>query len=416
MAAPNHIPLSALLRDVKQTLVDRFLSPMWVTAEIAEIKLHASGHCYLDLVEKGTKEGIPKAQARAVIWRSHYSQIAARFTTETGQALGVGLQILASVLVSYHELYGFSLQIINIDPTFTLGDMERQRHETITRLQEEGLWELNRSQELPIVAQRIAIVSSSQAAGYRDFCKEIEHSSYAFRCTLFEASMQGVQAEESLISALTAIAAQHTDFDLVVVVRGGGSTSDLNCFNTYGLCAALARMPLPVITGIGHDKDQSVADLVAHTALKTPTAVAGWLIERLSAIDAYLQGAALQLHDAVLRTERNAALQLERMQNLLQQYAREALLRRSLQLEQHATQLPQLVRTALAREKVRLERAEEGIESRSPQAVLRMGFAIVRGGDRALRSVEELKQHPTLSIELADGSTEIQNLEFKINH
>ncbi|MBR5820367.1 MAG: exodeoxyribonuclease VII large subunit, partial [Alistipes sp.] len=336
MAAPNHIPLSALLRDVKQTLVDRFLSPVWVTAEIAEIKLHASGHCYLDLVEKGTKEGIPKAQARAVIWRNHYSQIAARFTTETGQALGVGLQILASVLVSYHELYGFSLQIINIDPTFTLGDMERQRHETITRLQEEGLWELNRSQELPIVAQRIAIVSSSQAAGYRDFCKEIERSSYAFRCTLFEASMQGVQAEESLISALTAIAAQYTNFDLVVVVRGGGSTSDLNCFNTYGLCAALARMPLPVITGIGHDKDQSVADLVAHTALKTPTAVAGWLIERLSAIDAYLQGAALQLHDAVLRTERNAALQLERMQNLSQQYAREALLRRSLQLEQHA--------------------------------------------------------------------------------
>ncbi|MBR5850468.1 MAG: exodeoxyribonuclease VII large subunit [Alistipes sp.] len=416
MVAANHIALSALLREVKQTLVDRFLSPVWVTAEIAEMKVHASGHCYLDLVEKGSREGVPKAQARAVIWRNHYSQIAARFATETGRPLAVGMQVLASVLVTYHELYGFSLQIINIDPTFTLGEMERQRHETIARLQEEGLWELNAKRELPLVVQRIALISSAQAAGYRDFCKELERAPYAFRLTLFEAAMQGMQAEESLTAALASVAARSTEFDAVVIVRGGGSTSDLNCFNTYGLCAALARMPLPVITGIGHDKDQSVADLVAHTALKTPTAVAGWLIERLSAIDAYLQGAALQLHDAVLRTERNAALQLERMQNLLQQYAREALLRRSLQLELHATQLPQLVRTALAQEKVRLERAEEGIESRSPQAVLRMGFAIVRGGDRALRSVEELKLHPTLSIELADGNTEIQNLEFKINH
>ena len=416
MTATNHIPLSTLLREVKQTLVDRFLAPVWVTAEIAELKVHASGHCYLDLVEKGSREGIPKAQARAVIWRNNYTSIAARFATETGQRLAVGMQILASVVVTYHELYGFSLQIINIDPAYTLGDMERQRQETIARLQEEGLWEMNAQRELPLVVQRIALISSAQAAGYRDFCKELERAPYAFRITLIEASMQGTQAEESLTAALATAAARSKEFDAVVIVRGGGSTSDLNCFNAYALCAAIARLPLPVITGIGHDKDQSVADLVAHTSVKTPTAAAGWLVERMSAMDGYLQGAALQLHDAVLRLERNATLRLERLCSTLQQQAREALLRATLHLEQEEKQLPELLRNGFERERLRLERAAEGVGSRNPKEILKLGFAIVRGEGRALRSVEELEQHRQLSIELADGVREIQNSASKIQN
>ena len=409
MVAANHIALSALLREVKQTLVDRFLSPVWVTAEIAEMKVHASGHCYLDLVEKGSREGVPKAQARAVIWRNHYASIAARFATETGRPLAVGMQVLASVLVTYHELYGFSLQIINIDPTFTLGEMERQRHETIARLQEEGLWELNAKRELPLVVQRIALISSAQAAGYRDFCKELERAPYAFRLTLVEAAMQGMQAEESLTAALAAVAARSAEFDAVIIVRGGGSTSDLNCFNAYGLCAAIAHMPLPVITGIGHDKDQSVADLVAHTTLKTPTAAAGWLVERMAAMEGYLQGAALQLHDAVLRLERNATLQLERLRSAVQQQAREAMLRATLHLDQAQKQFPELLHNRLEREQLRLDRAAEGVASRDPREILKLGFAIVRSEGKAIRSVEELRQKTRLSIELADGVREIQN-------
>lgn len=409
MATPNHIPLSELLREVKETLVERFMAPRWVTAEIAEIKCHASGHCYLDLVEKGSKEGIPKAEARAVIWRNNYLPIAERFTTETGQTLTAGLQILASVLVSYHERFGFSLQIINIDPAYTLGDMERQRHETIARLQEEGIWELNKQQALPPLVQRLAILSSAQAAGYRDLMKELERSPYAFRTTLFEAAMQGEQAEGSLIAALDRVAAQQEEFDAVVIVRGGGSTSDLNCFNAYRLCNYIAQFPLPVITGIGHDKDQSVADLVAHTALKTPTAVGGWLTERMATIERWLEGAALQLNDTVLRRMRSEELRLERLRSDLQQRSREGMLHARLHLEQQAAKLPEAVAHRFEREQLRLKGAVDIVESRSPQRILQLGFAIVRGGGEAIRSIEELKRHKQLQIELADGSVEIKN-------
>ena len=195
------------------------------------------------------------------------------------------------MLVSYHELYGFSLQITDIDPSYTLGDMERQRQQTIAQLQQDGVWEMNREVPMPAVVQRIAIVSSVNAAGYQDFCKELDKSPYRFRLTLFDAFMQGEAAEESIVEALCAVADRAEDFDAVVLIRGGGSRSDLNCFNAYRLCAHVAQFPLPILTGIGHDKDTSVADMVAHTALKTPTAVAGWLVERMAGIEGWLDSA-----------------------------------------------------------------------------------------------------------------------------
>lgn len=412
MAATAHITLSELQRRVKQTLVEQFAAPVWVTAEIAEMKVHASGHCYLELIEKGNRDGVPKAQARAVIWRNTYPTLAARFTTETGQPLGAGLQVLISVLVSYHELYGFSLQIINLDPAYTLGDMERQRQQTIARLQEEGVWEMNRGLALPPVVQRIAVISSAQAAGYRDFCKELARSRYAFRTRLFEAVMQGVQAEESIIEALCAVIEEEEKFDAVVIVRGGGSTGDLNCFNSYRLCSHIAQSPLPVFTGIGHDKDQSVADLVAHTALKTPTAVAGWLVERMTTVDGWLESAALQLHDCTLQAMRDHERRLERLRSELRQQSREGLLRARLRLEQEATALPELTRRLLEREQMRLTTAAQAVESRSPQAILQLGFAIVRGREGAVRSVEALMRQTHLSIELTDGTATLQNATF----
>ena len=315
----RHITLGELQRLVRQVLEERFALPLWVSAEIADLKVNYSGHCYLELVEKGGANGVPTAQARAVIWRSHYPRIAGYFEAETGQRLGAGMQILAKVLVSYHELYGFSLQITDLDPAYTLGEMERQRQQTIAQLQSDGVWEMNRQVPLPAIVQRIAVVSSAQAAGYQDFCKELAKSPYHFRLTLFDAFMQGAAAEESIIGALCAVAARAEEFDAVVLIRGGGSRSDLNCFNAYRLCAHIAQFPLPVLTGIGHDKDVSVADMVAHLALKTPTAVAAWLVERMAEADARLDNAALQLHDATTALLHGAAVRLERLAGDLRQ-------------------------------------------------------------------------------------------------
>ena len=249
MAEERHITLRELQRLVRQTLEERFALPVWVSAEISEIKINRSGHCYLELVEKGGDNGVPTAQARAVIWRSHYPRIAGYFEAETGQRLEAGIQILARVLVTYHEIYGFSLQITDMDPSYTLGDMERQRQRTIAQLQRDGVWDMNRETPLPAVVQRVAVVSSANAAGYQDFCKELDKSPYRFALTLFDAFMQGAAAEESIVEALCAVAARQEEFDAVALIRGGGSRSDLNCFNAYRLCSHIAQFPLPVATG-----------------------------------------------------------------------------------------------------------------------------------------------------------------------
>ena len=409
MATRPHITLLELQRKVKLTLNEGFALPVWVSAEIADLKVNYSGHCYLELIEKELKSdnGVPVAQARAVIWRSAYSRIAAYFEAETGQRLAPGIRILAQVVVNYHELYGFSLQITEIDSTYTLGDMEQQRRQTIERLQAEGVWEMNHELTLPLLVQRIAVISSAQAAGYQDFCKELGRSGYAYRLTLFEAVMQGMAAEESITEALCAVAARQEEFDAVIIVRGGGSTTDLNCFNAYRLSSHVAQFPLPVLTGIGHDKDQSVVDLVAHTTLKTPTAVAGWLNERMSSIEGWLEGAAQQLHELTIARMREAELRLEQGLAELHRMAVERTLREGLRLEQREVMLRERLANALRGEQQRLEKATEAIESRSPQRILQLGFAVLRAEGKALKSVGELEKHRQLTVELSDGTTEI---------
>lgn len=400
----SHLTLSELQGLVRQTLDERFPLPLWISAEIAEIKVNYSGHCYLELVEKGGTNGVPTAQARAVVWRSAYPRVAAHFEAETGQRLAAGIRILAKVTINYHEIYGFSLQINDIDPAYTLGDMERQRQETIARLQKEGVWEMNREVAMPPIVQRVAIISSANAAGYQDFCKELEKSPYRVEHTLFGTFMQGSAAEESIIAALCAIAEQQEEFDAVVLIRGGGSASDLNCFNAYRLCSYVAQFPLPIVTGIGHDKDTSVADMVAHTALKTPTAVAGWLTERLMQVDAWLDAAAQQLHDAATSVMRGCELALERRQGELVRLATTLTTRRRLQLENFATQLPTAVQQLLARQHARLEAAAELITSHSPHRILQLGFAVVRHGGKAVTSTRDLRTGERLDIEVADGT------------
>ncbi|WP_417015253.1 exodeoxyribonuclease VII large subunit [Alistipes sp.] len=403
MNEPQHITLRELQRRVKTVLEGQFALPVWVSAEISDLKVNYSGHCYLELVEKGGDNGVPTAQARAVVWRSQYPRIAAYFEAETGQRLAPGLKILAKVLVSYHELYGFSLQITDIDPSYTLGDLERQRQQTIAQLQQDGVWEMNREVAMPTVVQRVAVVSSVNAAGYQDFCKELEKSPYRFEVTLFDAFMQGEAAEQSIIDALCRVADRMEEFDAVVMIRGGGSRSDLNCFNAYRLCSYVAQFPLPVITGIGHDKDTSVADMVAHTALKTPTAVAGWLVERMSGIDGWLDGAALQLHDGVLRLTRREQLHLEELAGDLRHLPAGLLRQRGLELENRNEAFRQAVEMFLRQQRQHLGTTAELIESRSPRHILRMGFAVVRSEGRIVRSADGTAPGQRLEIEVADG-------------
>lgn len=409
MTTRPHITLVELQRRIKMTLSEQFALPVWVSAEVADLKVNYSGHCYLELIEKDHKSenGVPTAQVRAVIWRSSYSRIAAYFEAETGQRLAPGIRILAQVLISYHELYGLSLQITDIDSAYTLGEMEQQRQKTIARLQEEGVWEMNRAVPMPLLVQRLAVVSSAQAAGYQDFCKELGRSGYRFDLTLFDAVMQGTAAEESILMALGRVAERQEEFDAVVIVRGGGSTTDLNCFNAYRLSSHVAQFPLPTLTGIGHDKDQSVVDMVAHLPLKTPTAVAGWLIERMSSIEGWLEGAAQQLHDITTSRMREAELRLEQQLGDVRRLTMERTIQEKLRLEAAERLLPERIETLLRFEQQRLKRAEEVVESRSPQQILKLGFAILRGEERAIRTTEELKQHTRLKVELSDGITEI---------
>ena len=406
MAENPHITLRELQRRVKSVLEGSFALPLWVSAEISDIKVNYSGHCYLELVEKtekGGDNGVPTAQARAVIWKSHFPRIAAYFEAETGQRLAPGLKILAKVLVSYHELYGFSLQITDVDPSFTLGDLERQRQQTIAQLQQDGVWEMNRGVPMPTVVQRVAVVSSAQAAGYQDFCKELAKSPYRFEVELFDAFMQGEAAEGSIIDALCRVADRLEEFDAVVIIRGGGSRSDLNCFNAYRICSYVAQFPLPVITGIGHDKDTSVADMVAHTALKTPTAVAGWLVERMDRICGWLDAAALQLHDGVLRLSRTQQVRLEELAGDVRHLSLGLLRQRGLELGSREEVFRQAVGSFLRQQRQQLAATGELVESRSPRHILRMGFAVVRSGGRAVTSVRQVAAGERLTINVADG-------------
>ena len=402
---PNQpITLSDLQGAVKTTLLERFALPVWVVAEVAELKVNYSGHCYLELVEKGAKDGVPKAQARAVIWRSHYPRIAGYFEAETGQRLGAGLQVLIKATVNYHELYGFSLQISDIDPSYTLGDMARQRQQTIARLQAEGVWEMNREQVMPPVVQRIAVVSSRNAAGWQDFRNELQKSPYAFQVTLFDAFMQGEAAEDSIVAALYAISERIEEFDAVVVIRGGGSASDLNCFNGYRLCAHIAQFPLPILTGIGHDKDQSVADLVAHTPLKTPTAVAGWLVERMLQVEGWLNEAALQLHDRAREHSRRERLLLERYASEIRAESHHRLAREEERLRQQNQLLREIPIGRLESLRQQLMHQQRLIENYDPEHLLRLGFAILRNEQGRTGTPQALQEGDKIVLEFAEGS------------
>ncbi len=276
----QQLTLSELQRQVKNSLEDTFSGPVWVIAEISEMTVNRSGHCYLDLIETESGNDTVLARSRATIWSYTFRMLRPYFETTTGQSFSQGLKVLLQAKVEYHEVYGFSLNIRDIDPVYTLGDMARQRREIIRRLVDDGVFEMNKELELPLVPQRIAIVSSPTAAGLQDFMDQLHNNPhrFIFYTRLFPAVMQGNDAPRSIMDALDQIYDYEEMFDAVVIIRGGGAQIDLACFDQYELASHVAQFPLPVITGIGHDKDDTVIDLVAHTRMKTPTAVAEFLI------------------------------------------------------------------------------------------------------------------------------------------
>ena len=276
----QQLSLFELQRQVKGSLDATFAMPVWVKAEISEMTVNRSGHCYLDLVETESGTDTVIARCRATIWSYTFRMLKPYFETTTGQTFTEGLKVLLQAKVEYHEVYGFSLNIRDIDPVYTLGDLARQRREIIRRLQEDGVFEMNKELDLPLVPQRIAVISSPTAAGLQDFLDQLHNNQhqFVFYSKLFPAVMQGNEAPRSIMNALDLIYEYEDLFDAVVIIRGGGAQLDLACFDQYELAFHVAQFPLPVITGIGHDKDDTVIDLVAHTRMKTPTAVAEFLI------------------------------------------------------------------------------------------------------------------------------------------
>lgn len=401
---PDHnLTLLDLQRMVRATLESRFCEPLWISAEISELKLNRSGHCYLNLVEKGATDGAPRAEARAVIWRSAYLSLASMFEAATGATLRAGLRVLVRVMVSYHEIYGFSLQIIDLDPRYTLGEVERRRRETIARLQQEGVWDMNRELELTRPTLRIAIVSSDTAAGYQDFMNELRRSLYRFQTTLFRSLMQGDAAEESIIASLHAIAEREEDFDVVAIIRGGGSTSDLALFDSYLIATHVAQFPLPIFAGIGHDKDVSVVDMVAHTSLKTPTAVATRLVEmadyEMSLIDTYANDIAT-IVDSRLHHE---DMRIYQLGTDIERLATAQISSNEQRIELIKSALHSRLELIFSTEEQRLCEAERTLKSYSLDNILRLGFAVARSQEGVIKSVANHSVGESIDIELLDG-------------
>jgi exodeoxyribonuclease VII large subunit len=302
------ISLSQLNENIKDALIDAFPSTVWVVAEISELKENRSGHCYLELIEREENNII--ARLRATIWSYTFRMLKPYFETTTGQLFASGIKILVQVTVEFHSAFGLSLNIKDIDPTYTVGDMALQRKEIIERLQREGIFEMNKELDLPMVPQKIAIISSATAAGFQDFMNQLENNEYGFKfyTKLFEATMQGEETVNSVIHALERIFEYEVFFDCVVIIRGGGAAADLSSFDNYDLAFYVIQFPLPVITGIGHEKDDTIIDLVAHTRMKTPTAVAEFLISGIARFYERLlnvENAIVQYISDTLDTEQN---------------------------------------------------------------------------------------------------------------
>ena len=405
MQHPESISLKDLLLAVRQELYRAFDCGYWIRAEISEIRENANGHCYLELIEKDASGKLIVAKTKAAIWADTYRMLKPYFKEETGQSLNVGLKILVEIAVNFHEVYGFSCVIRDIDPSFTLGDLAKKRRETIEKLKEDGVWEMNKSLEFPQPLNRIAVISSASAAGYGDFQDQLQSNKkgYKFYIKLFPAVMQGEAASSSIIEALDAIYTCASFFDAVAIIRGGGATTDMLAFDEYDLAAHCAQFPLPVITGIGHDRDESIVDMVAHTRCKTPTAVAAFLIDKMAETEAdllFLQNKILNNVSGYLAEERNY---LSRITGTIRQKPVWVLQRERQTVEERGRKMELLIRNLLEKEQYKMKLYEKTLSLVSPANILKKGYSLTAKNGKIVRSVNELEIGDVITTILPDG-------------
>lgn len=421
---------------VRHTIEHTLKREYWVEAELSECRT-SRGHCYMELVQKDEHANTPIARASAKCWQSTWALAAPYFERTTGQPLHAGMKVRLKVYAQFHEAYGFAWIVTDIDPTYTMGDMARRRQDIIRQLSEAGIIDLQKSLALSPFTLRIAVISSQSAAGYGDFVNQLADSPYDFQTRLFTATMQGEQVEQSVIAALNRIYESVDDFDAVVIIRGGGATADLSGFDTLALAENVAQFPLPIITGIGHDRDESILDIVSHTRVKTPTAAAQFLIALLDQtqqrIDACGERIA-RLAQTKLETERlrmarlseriptlfslvrtRQEARLERISLALSALVQRRTDREQTKLENISHRLPTLMANRLQNERHRLHLLTQRAQTLDPTLLLSRGYSITTLNGKVLCSAAQLKPGDIIETRLAQGTivSEVKKTETK---
>ena len=388
---------------VKEVIECEMPNEYWVEAELSECR-ESRGHCYLELIQKDEQNATPIAKASAKCWASKWMIIRPYFERTTGQQLHAGMKVLLKVYPQFHEAYGFSWIVTDIDPTYTLGDMARKRQEIISQLKAEGVFDLQKELRLPLFCQHIAVISSETAAGYGDFCNQLADNPYGFQfqTQLFPAIMQGEEVEQSIINALNRI--YNFQFDCVVIIRGGGATSDMSGFDTLSLAENVANFPLPIITGIGHDRDESILDMVAHTRVKTPTAAAAFLIDHLCQILDRIEQAETSLSRLVSERISRHQQRIATLTTLIPTLALRLLSNGQHRIELLENRLPVAIERRLTAQKHRIDSLSLMLQGFDPQLLLSRGYSITLHNGRAVRDASLLQPGDEIETRVEKGT------------
>lgn len=402
----NYITLLELGKRVQAVIQYELPETVWLQAELSEVRTAMNGHCYVEFVQKQERGGGLVAKSRGQIWAGRWALLRPYFERTTGQRLSPGMSVLVQVEVTFHPVYGFSLNILDIDPTYTIGDIARRRQEILRQLEAEGVLTMNKELPLPRLLQRIAVISSATAAGYGDFSNQLASApeNLFFHTELFPATMQGDGVERSIISALTAIAQRMEDFDVVVIIRGGGSTSDLTGFDTLALAENVAQFPLPIITGIGHERDDTIIDIVAHTRVKTPTAAAELLIHNQLQELAMVRNLEQRLHEGIRLKLQREHSRIDRLTATLPTLMSAVRTREESKIKWAEKRLQIATESFFMRQHNRIEMLESKLKSASPERILRLGFSITRVDGKAIHSASDIAPGTIIETTLADGT------------
>ena len=403
MNTERHITLFELNRLVREAIEDALPMEYWVEAELSECR-ESRGHCYMELIQKDEQTATPIAKASAKCWANKWLTIRPYFERTTGQQLHTGMKVLLQVYPQFHEAYGFSWIVTDIDPTYTLGDMARKRQEIIQKLKAEGVFYLQKELQLPVFCQRIAVISSQTAAGYGDFCNQLADNPYGFKfeTQLFPAIMQGEGVEQSIISALEQI--YDMPFDCVVIIRGGGATSDMSGFDTLALAENVANFPTPIITGIGHERDESILDMISHTRVKTPTAAAALLIDHLKGVLETIEGAQSMITHYVQQKLSIANSQLSIISEAIPRLFSIVKTRQEAKIDALYTRLPMLIERRFTSESHRLQLMDEKLKALDPTLLLARGYSITMHNGRAVKDASQLPPGAEIETRLAKGT------------